>query len=138
MNCDARENTWLKSNGTSKGWGAGFWFCAARMRLLWRASIVRMLPAAVRVSLSAILAAAPRYAVTPTPSSTPDTSTKSFGVVTGKEYVHGLTAGIPAAARASCRNLTCVFSSDAIVCKVGKSVGGNSEKEAALEKFFRP
>jgi len=138
MNGVARETTSLKSSGTSKAWGAGFRFCAARMRLLWRASTVRMLPAAVRVRSSAMLAAAPRYAVTPTPSSIPETSTNSSAVVTGKEYVHGLTAGIPAAARASCKNLTCVFSSDATPCSTGKRVGGKEEKAAALEKFFRP
>jgi hypothetical protein len=56
----------------------------------------------------AMLAAAPRYAETPTPSRTLAKATKDFGSVEGNEYVHSITAALP---KALVRKLTCVVSS---------------------------
>jgi hypothetical protein len=55
-----------------------------------------------------MLAAAPRYAETPTPSRTLAKATKDFTSVDGKAYVHSLTAASPSAL---VRKPTCVVSS---------------------------
>ena len=60
MKVAAREKTWLKVKGASKGCGNGDWWRCARIKAEWRASMVRMLPAAVRNLFSRIDAAAPR------------------------------------------------------------------------------
>lgn len=68
MNGEASENTSLSVRGASNGCGKGDSPSPARRYDEWRASTVRMEPAAVRYVFSMMSAAAPRYADTPTPS----------------------------------------------------------------------
>ena len=58
--------TWLKPRGVSNAAGIGFPLFVPIRKVLCRASTGNMDPAAVRMDLSEIDAAAPKYALTPT------------------------------------------------------------------------
>lgn len=95
----------------------------------WRASVVRMEAATVRVDLLLSSPPAPRYALVPTPSKIEESATNDATSVSGKLYVHGWTAALP---RAAVSSSTCECSCAAISSNLPRV---NAGKPASVNAF---
>ena len=96
--------------------------CAALVTAVCLDSIPKIAPAAVRVFLSLMLPAAPKYADTPTLSSTLAIVIKLFTSLNGKEYSNATVAVMFEAARAPIRKFTWACSS-AKTCSISVKIG---------------
>ena len=118
MNGAASVYTSSSDNGTSNGLGNGLSPKLARIYDECLDSTVKMEPAAVKYAALMMSAAAPKYALTPTPSRMDATATKLLGSVTGKLYLQAATGVAPALVRAAVRKLTWVVSSEETVLRL--------------------
>ncbi len=95
-----REDLLGRKEACRKAWGAAATLLATRMKVWWRASMVRMEPAVERMPASVRRGAAPRYAETPTFSRTAAVATMPCASAKPKLYWHGWTGWKPAWAMA--------------------------------------